>query len=79
MTTITITVNIATGDKREGDAEYKVNGPEEMLPHIDLTVFEDVITELIKEALADYITNNEPELDPLTEQNLDNQILRRGG
>lgn len=57
-TTITITVNIATGNKYEGNAEFRINIPENHLPYINPTSFKNELAQMITEARKQYEENN---------------------
>lgn len=60
-TTITITVNIATADKYEGNAEIKINLEEKDLtenPKHTTRITEDKMKNLLYEAIVDYHANN---------------------
>ena len=61
MSTITITVNIATGNKYEGNAEFKMNLKEQHLRHLDRNQLATELDEMINLALIDYqAANNSP-------------------
>lgn len=59
MTTITISVNICTGDKWEGNAKYDLNIPEYSLMYIDPESFNSEVSKLILEARDDYCKRND--------------------
>ena len=60
MTTLTITVNIATGNKYEGNAEFKLGELKEtQLRHLDRNQLATELDELINTAFMDYqVANN---------------------
>ena len=58
MSTVTITVNIATADKYEGNAEFKLNIPERHFKHIDRNKLASELDTLIDKALVDYGKSN---------------------
>ncbi len=59
QTTVTITVNIATGNRYEGNAELKINVPEEHLKYLDGGKFSKDIKELIASAVVEYQAKNQ--------------------
>ena len=58
MSTITITVNIATGNMYEGNAEFKLNLPEKHIQHLDRNKLASELNTLFDEACAEYESQN---------------------
>ena len=63
MSTITITVNIATGNKYEGNSEFKINIPEKYFKYIDRNKLASELDILIDKALVDYGKSNGEYID----------------
>jgi hypothetical protein len=61
MSTITITVNIATGNMWEGNAEFKMDLPEKHIKHLDRNKLASELNTLFDKACADYGSKNYPE------------------
>lgn len=57
-TTVTITINIATGNKHEGNSEVKVNLYEHQLENLLFASQQPDLTTLVAEALKDYDERN---------------------
>ena len=63
MSSITITVNIATAHKYEGDAEFKLTLPEKHFKYIDRNKLASELDTLIDKALVDYGKSNGEYID----------------
>lgn len=57
-TTITITVNIATADKYEGNAEFSLSIDERYLPYLSEAALSNELGKLIGEARKEYESKN---------------------
>ncbi len=65
MSTVTITVNIATGNMYEGNAEFKLTLPEKHIKHLDRNQLASELDKLFDEACAEYERKNYSDYDPI--------------
>ena len=63
MSSITITVNIATADKWEGNSEFRLVLPEKHFKYIDRNKLASELDTLIDKALVDYGKSNGEYID----------------
>jgi len=57
--TVTVSVNVATGNMNEGNSTFSLNISSVLLGYLNLSYLEDQLSLLVQKALIDYRLNND--------------------
>ena len=57
--TVTVSVNVATGNMNEGNSTFSLNISSALLGYLNLSYLEDQLSLLVQKAMLDYRLNND--------------------